>query len=206
MFRKVTLCLFIIAVVFTLGLASPASRAKAASDTCASIAGISGVYNSGDTNGTFGTINAGEVVSVTISLGTATTGSFRIVGDPAGAITLGGPGAIPGTLTFSGTLPSGAVGIGFFIDSANGTVIVTASCSGGDEPRVPAGFVQKKVICDVLVYGQPDLNFPTTAKLRNGQTWYVDPKTVTGKDKKQWYVVYVGSHDLGFIPASCVKK
>jgi LPXTG-motif cell wall-anchored protein len=64
-------------------------------------------------------------------LGTAIGGSFRIVGDPGGTITLAGPSAIPGTLRWNGTpLPPGSLGIGYFIDTATGgTVNLTASCT-----------------------------------------------------------------------------
>jgi hypothetical protein len=65
------------------------------------------------------------------TLGTATGGTFRIVGDPAGAVTLAGPSSIPGTLRWNGVpLPPGSVGIGYFIDAATGgTVNLTASCA-----------------------------------------------------------------------------
>lgn len=88
------------------------------------------------TNGNFGTLNAGAVVTMTTTLGTATTGTFRIVGDPGGVVTLAGPATIPSTLTYvgTGTLPAGSVGVGYYIDTSNGTVNITASCAYSSEP------------------------------------------------------------------------
>lgn len=85
----------------------------------------------GETNGDFGGLGAGEVVTMTATLGTATSGAFRIVGDPTGTNTLAGPSGIPGTLTFTsnGTLPGTSVGVGWFVDAANGgTVNIAVSC------------------------------------------------------------------------------
>jgi hypothetical protein len=210
MLRKFTLFMFIVAAILASGLVLPSFTAKAASQSCDYMTYLSGTYNSGENDGIPGPFNTGDVVIISVSLGSATSGTFRIVGDPAGSITLAGPQSIPGTLTYTvtGALPAGSSGIGVNIDSANGTVNVTAACQGPDSvpgPSVPSGFVQKKVVCDVTVYWQADLASPTSAKLLKGQTWYVNPKTVTGKDKKPWYEVYVASYNTGFVPAACMN-
>ena len=102
-------------------------------DICGSIAGLSATgLTTGSTNGVVGaTLAAGEIITMSTTLGTATGGTFRIVADSGGTLTLAGPSPIPGTLRFSGApLPPGAEGIGYLIDTATGgTVNLTASCS-----------------------------------------------------------------------------
>jgi hypothetical protein len=107
---------------------------------CAQIASLtaSGLA-AGATNGIVGIPPAGQQVTMTATLGTASAGTFRIVGDPAGTVTFAGPTAIPGTLGYAttGTLPAGAIGVGYFIDTAvGGTVNVTASCGAIQVPTM----------------------------------------------------------------------
>lgn len=110
------------------------THSNAGADVCARLPGLSASgLGVGHTNGDVGTLGAGESVTMTASLGTAASGSFRIVGDPGGVNTLAGPSAIPGTLTFTsnGTLPGTSIGVGYFIDAANGgtvNIAVTSSC------------------------------------------------------------------------------
>jgi hypothetical protein len=125
------------ALLFLTLWASP-SFAQAPQFVCGQIASLTanGLV-AGNTNGIFGILRAGETVTMAATLGTATAGTFRIVGDPAGAVTLAGPASIPGTLTYGGTggFPPGAVGVGYFIDTATGgNVNIRASCAAGAVP------------------------------------------------------------------------
>ena len=110
-----------------------AQPAPSAGDVCSTINNLSQTgLIAGSTNGVVGaTLAQGEVITMTATLGTATDGTFRIVADAGGAITLAGPSPIPGTLRFGGVpLPAGAQGIGYLIDTATGgTVNITASCA-----------------------------------------------------------------------------
>ena len=126
----------LLAVVLGLGalfLATTLSAQPAPGDVCASIGGLSATgLTTGSTNGIVGgTLATGEVITMSTTLGTATGGTFRIVADSGGTLTLAGPSPIPGTLRFSGApLPPGAEGIGYLIDDATGgTVNLTASCA-----------------------------------------------------------------------------
>jgi hypothetical protein len=107
--------------------------ATAGSLECANFSSIvSGSFSgAGFTNGEFGSFAPGDLITISASLGTATTGTFRIVGDPSGAVTLGGPAGLPGVLTYAvtGPLPSGSAGIGYFIDTADGSGTISASCA-----------------------------------------------------------------------------
>jgi hypothetical protein len=118
--------------VVVLALAPSAALAQAA-DVCSQMAGLSATgLVAGSTNGNFGYIGLGKTVTMTATLNTATAGTFRIVGDPSGTVTLAGPSPIPGTLTYigTGTVPPGGVGVGFFIDTATGgTVNINVSCA-----------------------------------------------------------------------------
>jgi hypothetical protein len=113
----------------------------AAVDVCSLMPGLStGGLVTGNTNGDFGTLAAGESVTMTATLGTATGGTFRIVGDPSGTNTLAGPSGIPGSLTFTsnGTLPGTSVGVGYFIDSAvGGTVNISVTSVCGGSANIP---------------------------------------------------------------------
>jgi hypothetical protein len=121
-----------------LVLAPSAGLAQVPPGYCTQIASLTanGLV-AGATNGIVGTPPPGLGITMTASLGTATAGTFRIVGDPAGTVTYAGPKAIPGTLTYTttGSLPPGAIGVGFFIDTATGgTVNITAACSAVQVP------------------------------------------------------------------------
>jgi hypothetical protein len=124
-------------VVSALGFAFlallPGLSFAQAIDVCSQMANLSATgVSAGGTNGNFGYIGQGETVTMTATRNTATGGTFRIVGDPAGAVTLAGPSPIPGTLTYLGTgaVPPGGVGVGYFIDTAvGGTVNIAVSCS-----------------------------------------------------------------------------
>lgn len=71
----------------------------------------------------------GAVITVSTTFGTATSGTFSIIGSPSGTPVLAGPGPIPGTLSYTVTLAQTGPGAGWLIDTANGTVNVAASCS-----------------------------------------------------------------------------
>jgi hypothetical protein len=121
------------AAAFVLIALAPRAAFAQAVDVCDQMASLSATGQvAGSTNGQFGYIGLGKVVTMTASLNTATAGTFRIVGDPAGAVTLAGPSPIPGTLTYvgTGTVPPGGVGVGFFVDTATGgTVNVNVTCA-----------------------------------------------------------------------------
>lgn len=114
--------------------------AQVTSDVCLQLPALSANgLDTGDTNGDFGRLAAGESVTMTATLGTAASGTFRIVGDPVGTNTLAGPSGIPGTLTFTstGTLPGTSVGVGWFIDAANGGTVNIAVSSSCIIPTIP---------------------------------------------------------------------
>jgi hypothetical protein len=67
-------------------------------------------------------------------------------------------------------------------------------------------FVQRTILCTVTVFAEPDLNFPTTARIRIGQRWFVNLTPIRGVDRKTWHEIYVAGPNNGFIPASCVAK
>lgn len=112
-----------------LGLAAQTALAQT---PCGAFSSISGVAaGAGATNGIPGTFTVGDTVQIGATFGTADAATFRIVGNSAGSVTLAGPLAVPGTLSYTvtGPLPAGSIGIGWFIDTANGTVNIAASCS-----------------------------------------------------------------------------
>jgi hypothetical protein len=124
---------------------SPLAAPAAPVDVCRQLQSLSqtGLVAS-DTNGRIGTLAAGESVTMTATLGTASGGTFRIVGDPGGVNTLAGPSSIPGTLTFvsTGALPGSSIGVGYFIDTATGGTVninVRSSCTAVQVPTTSSG-------------------------------------------------------------------
>jgi hypothetical protein len=111
----------------------------ATSGVCASFSTLSGDYavGPGATNGVYGTPDPGEKFTVTFS--GSGSGSFRIVGDPGGTVTLSGPANAPGTLTYIvGGSPTGAPGVGFYFDSGSGSLTLQASCLSPTTRPAPA--------------------------------------------------------------------
>jgi len=126
----------IVTLVFLLGffaLSLPAQiHAIGLSHACAAIhaGAISGVAGAGGTNGFSGRANPGETLTVRVTLSTATFATFTLnYAGSAGAI-LAGPATAPHSLSFTvgATPPSG---LGWYIQSANGSVNVTADCGFG---------------------------------------------------------------------------
>ena len=124
--------------------ASPApgwSSRTAASFECAQLARTAPQTGAvaGTTDGVFGSFAPGDVITLTVGLGTATSSSVTIVGDSDGDPFLAGPLIGPGSISYTvtGPLPAGAVGIGYYVNSTtpqNGTVNVQIACQ--DTPRV----------------------------------------------------------------------
>jgi hypothetical protein len=113
----------------------------AASDVCVAFSNLSGDYtvSPGSTGGDYGAPQAGERFTVTFS--GSGSGSFRMVGDPGGTVTLSGPTNAPGTLTYiaGGSPVSGAVGVGFYFDSGSGSLTLQASCTFTTHPAPALG-------------------------------------------------------------------
>lgn len=114
----------------------------AASSSCNSLntfGTATGVTGNG-TNGQPGTFSVGDSVTLTVTMGTATSSSVSIVGNSTGTPVLAGPLVGAGSISYkvTGPLPSGSIGIGYFANSTtptNGTVNVTITC--GDAPSAP---------------------------------------------------------------------
>jgi hypothetical protein len=131
------------------GLLLPMSRAQAAWAQPEGVSGACALFSTtvpratglttGSTNGEVATFNAGDYVTISATLGTATSGTFAIVSNATGTPVLSGPRSIPGTLNYlvTGPLPPGSIGIGYFIDSATGGTVNISSTSCGPEPAVP---------------------------------------------------------------------
>ncbi|MEI2650852.1 MAG: IPTL-CTERM sorting domain-containing protein [Microthrixaceae bacterium] len=101
--------------------------------TCANYFLNDAVNIAGDTNGTFLPVNVGDVFTFTITAGSATAASWRIVNDDSGApgSTLVGGGTISGSLIYTVAVAAGGTGIGFYVDSINGTATIQGRCSPG---------------------------------------------------------------------------
>jgi hypothetical protein len=102
---------------------------------------ISGTFDVGPgaTNGIPVLPSAGE--RFTISVSGPGSGSFRIVGDSGGVITFAGPASVPATLSYVATssLPANTEGVGFYFDSGQGSVTLTASCQPAISPAPALG-------------------------------------------------------------------
>jgi hypothetical protein len=136
---------FAAAGLVVLALAPSAAFAQPV-NICGSMAGLSANgLAAGANNGQFGFIGAGQIVTMTATLNTATGGTFRIASNPTTPFTpnLAGPSPIPGTLTYIGTgaVPPGGQGVGYVIDTATGgTVNLVVTCAAIAAPiaAIPA--------------------------------------------------------------------
>ena len=137
---------FAAAGLVVLALAPSVAFAQAAANVCGLMAGLSANGLAAGANlGQFGFIGAGQIVTMTATLNTATGGTFRIASNPTTPFTpnLAGPTSIPGTLTYIGTgaVPPGGLGVGYVVDTATGgTVNVVITCAAIAAPiaAVPA--------------------------------------------------------------------
>ena len=144
--RHIVLC----SAIAVFALASSAVTAQSsgwttrgipAGGTCQNFSQISTTVTAaaGVTNGIVGPVQVGE--TYVVSVAGPGTGTFRIVGDPAGMVTYAGPANVPASLSYTvatATPPMGAVGVGYFFTAGAGTVTITASCSRGGIPSLDA--------------------------------------------------------------------
>ena len=142
--RHMVLC----SALAAFALASPAAIAQSsgwstrgapAGGPCQNFSLLSGTVTAaaGLTSGIVGPVQVGETYQVSVA--GPGTGTFRIVGDPAGAVTYAGPANVPASLSYTvntATPPAGAVGVGYFFTAGAGTVTITASCARGGIPTL----------------------------------------------------------------------
>ena len=118
--------------VFT-ALILVASAAGAQSSGCAGFAFNNPVNATSVMYGRSLAVAVGDVFTFTMTPGTASSASWRIVdngsGSPASTLTAGG--TVSSTLTYTVTTANPSVIVGYYIDSINGTGTLTASCRNG---------------------------------------------------------------------------
>lgn len=128
--------------------------------------------------------------------------------------------------TFSGTddllsipysvVPSAnPISVRFFSFAGNGYAeetyyTATYSCPGLPDagfqgPGIPSGFQLHTITCDVAVFATPG-GAPVTngARIRAGQTWFVNPTPVDGADGQSWTEIFVSGYTNGYVPTTCV--
>ncbi len=120
---------------------NPSVAASGACGTLNALGTTTGVAVNG-TNGVGGTFTSGDYATVTVTMGTATSSNVTIVGNSTGTPVLAGPLVGAGSISYkvTGPLPSGSIGIGWFVNSttpANGTVNVTVTCGDAPVPPIP---------------------------------------------------------------------
>ncbi|GAB2485735.1 hypothetical protein GCM10027082_40880 [Comamonas humi] len=103
--------------------------AQEAPGTCASYA-LSQEVEPGATDGAGVSVAVGDTFTFTMTPGTATSASWRIVSDGSGSpgSTLTPGGTVSGTLTYTVTAANPSAPVGYYVDSVNGTATITASC------------------------------------------------------------------------------
>lgn len=159
---------------------------------------------------------------------TCSTVILRITGAPAGArydlfvsiVETGFIQLLPsqpvdanGNLTLSINFPQVEDGTLIYADTwqFNPLIAVFAKISkncGFEGFPVPSGFALAEITCDVTVFQVPNPDFPTSAKLKNGQTWFANPKSVPAQIStfyNEWTEVHVAGPRTGYIPTVCVK-
>jgi hypothetical protein len=87
------------------------------------------------------------------------------------------------------------------------TVCTTATSTSTNNvpgPAIPDGFVLRTIKCTVAIYNTPAGTPVGTNKVLAGQTWYINPKPIRGKNGKRWTELFTGGWTNGYIPTSCV--
>ncbi len=75
---------------------------------------------------------------------------------------------------------------------------------GAPGPTHPASFVQLTITCDIPVYAEPGGAAVADTLLTAGQDWHINPVGEAAADGTIWHEIFVGSNELGWVPASCV--
>jgi hypothetical protein len=91
--------------------------------------------------------------------------------------------------------------------SIGGSLSFDYYCSGGapvSGPPIPAGFVLRTITCNVAVFDAPGGSPVGSNAITNGQTWYVNPKSVKDAAGKAWTEIFVGGYNDGYVPTSCI--
>jgi hypothetical protein len=191
-------------VVLGIPRASIRAAADAGDQLCADFSGLSGTYAAftGSTNVRVGTPSPGDVFKLEFTPGTGTNVTVRMVGNPAGTVTLAGPANIPVAFTYvvpQSGLPAGSVGIGFYFDSGNeGSVNVSASClMPGCDALMPLSStaVVGSFVADTPLYYEPGVLIVPTLTMAAGKTAWV-----IGVDASHQYYEIVWVCDLLWVP------
>lgn len=77
--------------------------------------------------------------------------------------------------------------------------------TGDSAPPLPSDYVLMNIICDTAVYDTPAGSPVGDGRLLAGQTFYVDPVSVTGSDGNEWTQVFVSSYTNPYIRTSCIN-
>lgn len=88
---------------------------------------------------------------------------------------------------------------------------VAYTCTtGGAQPvptATPAGaYAMRLIVCDTPIYDAPGGRPIGDNRLRNGQTWFVNPVPVPDAAGRQWIGVNVSGSSLAYVPAYCVSS
>jgi hypothetical protein len=100
----------------------------------------------------------------------------------------------------------------YFNNNQSVVVIVHITCTGDTPvssadvpgPTLPGGFVLRMITCDTPVYNMAGGTPVATGEtIKSGQTWFVNPKSVSA-GSASWTEIFVGGWIDGFIPSACI--
>lgn len=154
----------------------------------------------------------GEVITITVTLGTGTTKAY---GDlDVNAVIVFHQFPVPNVVSY--TIPAdGIYDVMVYNDpflDGDGPIDFVFTCQGAASepepesvpgPGVPDGFVLRTIVCDVPVYTQAG-GIATSAAITNGQTWFVNPTPEKDSAGVLWTEIFVASYVNGYIPTGCV--
>jgi len=69
---------------------------------------------------------------------------------------------------------------------------------------VPDDFVLRSITCDTAAYSSAGGGEVEGAVVTAGQTWFVNPTSVTGADGASWTEIFLAGENTAFIPTACV--
>jgi len=154
----VALTLLPLALASAAGPSWTSASSPSASAACNALNFPAVSSTTGSTNGIVGAFAPGDRVTLTVTLGTATSSSVSIVGNSTGTPVLAGPLVGAGSISYVATnaLPAGSIGIGYFVNSttpAQSTVNVAMACADGPPPVVPVWAPVTGVLAALALFG-----------------------------------------------------
>ncbi len=104
---------------------------------------------------------------------------------------------LPSSTTINVTLSYGSTSFSFSFVCSGSVAVIPG-------PPIPVGFALRTITCDVSVFDAPAGQAVPGARIKGGQTWYVNLKPIIAKNGVAWTELFAGGIRTGYVPTKCV--